>query len=172
MMMYIEAFFFAFLATIAFGVLFQGPKRILWLSGIIGAVGWVVFIALKKMFLILSFSANFLATVVIALLSEIFARVWRAPATVFEIPAIIPLVPGLGMYTGMRYILLDYSNFGSEVLMGAAMDSCAIALGIMMVSGAFRALKTSSELARQHRQALWGTAVSPELYVTDPEDEE
>ncbi|MBQ9284124.1 MAG: threonine/serine exporter family protein, partial [Acidaminococcaceae bacterium] len=65
MMMYIEAFFFAFLATIAFGVLFQGPKRILWLSGIIGAVGWVVFIALKKMFLIHSFSANFLATVVI-----------------------------------------------------------------------------------------------------------
>ncbi len=45
MMEYIQAFFFAFLATVAFGVLFQGPKRILWGSGLIGGLGWVVFIS-------------------------------------------------------------------------------------------------------------------------------
>ena len=43
---YLQAFVFAFFATVAFGVLFQGPKRILWRSGLIGALGWVVFIAL------------------------------------------------------------------------------------------------------------------------------
>ena len=71
MMHYLQAFVFAFLATVAFGVLFQGPKRILWRSGLIGGLGWVVFIGLKESFSVHSFSANFLATVTIALASEI-----------------------------------------------------------------------------------------------------
>ncbi|MDY6292404.1 MAG: threonine/serine exporter family protein [Succiniclasticum sp.] len=170
-MKYAEAFVFAFFATVAFGVLFQGPKRILWRSGIIGGIGWVIFIVLKNGFSIHSFSANFLATIAIAVISEIFARVWKEPVTVFEIPAIIPLVPGLGMYQGMRYILNNYVNFGNEILLGAALDSCAIALGIMMVSGIFRALKTGNDFARQRQQDLLGTEISPELYVTDPENE-
>ena len=107
MMHYLQAFVFAFFATVAFGVLFQGPKRILWRSGLIGGLGWLAFIGMKELFSVHSFSANFLATVLIALFSEIFARIWKEPVTVFEIPAIIPLVPGLGMYKGMNYILQD-----------------------------------------------------------------
>ena len=171
MLHYLQAFVFAFLATVAFGVLFQGPKRILWRSGLIGALGWVVFIGLKESFSVHSFSANFLATVLIALVSEIFARIWKEPVTVFEIPAIIPLVPGFGMYRGMNYILQDYVGYGSEVLLGAAMDACAIALGIMMVSGVFRALKTGSDMARQRQQDLLGTDIASDLYVSDPEEE-
>ena len=44
----LQAFFFAFLATVAFGILFQGPKRILVQSGVIGAAGWLLFITLKS----------------------------------------------------------------------------------------------------------------------------
>ena len=168
---YLEAFVFAFLATVAFGILFQGPKRILWRSGLIGGLGWVVFIGMKELFSIHSFSANFLATVLIALVSEIFARIWKEPVTVFEIPAIIPLVPGFGMYKGMTLILQDYVSYGSEVLLGAAMDACAIALGIMMVSGVFRALKTGSDMARQRQQDLLGIDISQDLHVTNPEEE-
>jgi uncharacterized membrane protein YjjB (DUF3815 family) len=172
MMHYLQAFVFAFFATVAFGVLFQGPKRILWRSGLIGGLGWLAFIGMKELFSVHSFSANFLATVLIALFSEIFARIWKEPVTVFEIPAIIPLVPGLGMYKGMNYILQDYVSYGSEVLLGAAVDSCAIALGIMMVSGIFRALKTGSDMALQRQQDLLGTAVSKDLYVSDPDEEQ
>ena len=165
---YLQAFVFAYFATVAFGVLFQGPKPILWRSGLIGAMGWVVFSGLEGLFAIHSFSANFLATVLIAIVSEIFAR-WKEPVTVFEIPAIIPLVPGFGMYRGMNYILQDYVAYGNEVLLGAAMDACAIALGVMMVSGVFRALKTGSDMALQRQQDLLGTAVSQDLHIADPE---
>jgi uncharacterized membrane protein YesL len=48
----------------------------------------------------------------------------------------------------------------------------AIALGIMMVSGVFRALKTGSDIALQRQQDILGTTISPDLYVTDPEQEE
>lgn len=153
----IKAFGFAFLATVAFGIIFQGPKKVLWQSGLIGAVGWVVFTTLKYDYGIGSFTANFLATVMVSLLSEICARTFQQPATVFTIPAVIPLVPGLGMYQGMHLILLDDMSRGSEVLVHAGLDACAIALGIMMVSGAFRAFKTGAELAlfrkRKRREA-------------------
>ena len=172
MMHYLQAFVFAFLATVAFGVLFQGPKRILWRSGLIGGLGWMIFIGLKDLFSVHSFSANFLATVLIALVSEIFARIWKEPVTVFEIPAIIPLVPGFGMYRGMNLILQDYVSYGTEVLLGAAVDACAIALGIMMVSGVFRALKTGSDMARQRQQDLLGIEIIQDLHVADPEEEE
>ena len=73
---------------------------------------------------------------------------------------------------GVNYYDTAYIYPGSEVLLGAAMDACAIALGIMMVSGVFRALKTGSDMARQRQQDLLGTAISPDLYVSDPEKEE
>ena len=41
----------------------------------------------------------------------------------------------------------------------------------MMVSGVLRALKTGNDMARQRQQDLLGTAVPPDLYVTDPEEE-
>lgn len=65
------------------------------------------------------------------------------------------------MYQGMHYILNGDVPYGTEVLTGAALDACAIAIGLMMISGAFRALKTGGEIARLRRQDLlsWrGTA--------------
>ncbi len=165
-------FIFATIATIGFGILFQGPKRILWRGGLIGGVAWVVLTVLKNEFGIHSFSANFLASVTISLISEMAARVYKEPATVFTVPAIIPLVPGIGIYYGINLILNNHVSYGGEVLMGAVMDSCAIALGIMMVSGAFRALKTGQEMARYRQLDLLGTSVLPDLQVMDSDDEQ
>ena len=43
----ITAFGCACIATIAFAVLFQAPKNIVLLEGVIGAIRWVVFIYLR-----------------------------------------------------------------------------------------------------------------------------
>jgi len=161
----ISDFVFAFLATVSFGILFQGKKDTLWQGGIIGAVGWIVFTTLKRDFATGSFEANFIATVMVALLGELSARIFKKPATVFINPAVIPLVPGLGMYQGMHNILLGAKSYGSDVLLGAAMDSCAIALGIMMVSGAFRIVKAGEELAHLRSLDRYGIDGSSDLYV-------
>ena len=128
----ITSFIFAFIATMAFAVLFQSPKKILLTDGLIGAVGWVVFISLRDQMGYSSFYANFFGTLALALLSELSARIFKQPATVFVIPGIIPLVPGL--------INNDY-NGGMSILLTAITDSCAIAVGVMLVSSLFRVLK-------------------------------
>ena len=139
-----ESFVYSFLATIAFAVLFQAPKRTMILSGVIGAIGWVVFVYLRQHLEYNSFHSNLFATLVLALNCELCARVFKQPATVFLIPGIIPLVPGLGMYQGMKQIIEKSYEAGMNTLLTAGTDSAAIALGIMFVASIFRVLKMSA----------------------------
>ncbi len=144
------SFTFAFFTTIAFGVLFQAPRKTLVPSGIIGAVGWVVFIYLGKELEYSSFYANFFATVALSLLSELSARLFRQPTTIFVIPGIIPIVPGLGIYQGMTTIIEKNYERGLGILLTACTDAVAIALGIMVMTSFFRVLK----LGKDHRYLL------------------
>jgi len=143
---YVTAFVFAFGATVSFGVLFQAPRKILAQGGAIGALGWVLFCVLRGEFDCTSFYANFYATVLISLLSELAARTFRQPSTVFNVPAVIPLVPGLGIYQGISHIINNDFGWGAQILLQACLDAGAIALGLMMVAGLFRALKLKQSL--------------------------
>ena len=44
---YLSALAFSFSTTVAFAVLLQAPRKTLPISGIIGAVGWVVFLYVR-----------------------------------------------------------------------------------------------------------------------------
>jgi len=134
-------FFFSFIATAAFGVLFQAPKRTLWMCGIVGAVGWCIYKYTSLHMGFSSFYANFLGTIALSILAEIFARATKEPATIFIATGVIPLVPGLGMYKGMNKIIENYHDQGMNILITAGTDSMAIALGIMMVASIFRVLR-------------------------------
>ncbi len=145
---YFEAFVFAFLATVAFAVLFQAPRKSLAVSGVIGAVGWVVFVYVRKDLEYSSFYANLFATISLSLLSELAARVFKQPVTVFVIPGIIPIVPGLGMYNGMAQIIENHYDQGVNILLTAGLDASAIALGMMFMTSIFRVLKLSKDHKR------------------------
>ena len=141
----LEAFIFSFFATVAFGVLFQAPKKSLPISGAIGALGWVVFVFLRQYMEVNSFYANFIATAALSLASELCARSFKQPATIFVIPGIIPLVPGLGMYQGMAQIISKSYDNCMTILLTAGTDSAAIALGVMVMTSMFRVIKISKE---------------------------
>ena len=122
-------FIFSFIATVGFAVFFNALIP----SGIVGAIGWSLF------YYIVQISgndilANFIAALLVSYMSEILARKLKQPAVVFIIPGIIPLVPGLGMYNTMLYLIQnDYLNAiskGSDVLFVGG----AISLGILVVT--------------------------------------
>ena len=120
-------FIFSFIATVGFAVFFNVPKKALIPSGIVGAIGWSLF------YYIIQISgndilANFIAALLVSYMSEII------------IPGIIPLVPGLGMYNTMLYLIQnDYLNAiskGSDVLFVGG----AISLGILVVTSLIKTL--------------------------------
>lgn len=124
--------------TMGFAIVLQSHKRYLWLQGVIGTVGWIIFMWVKQQPGHSSFDANFLGAFSVALLGELMAMVVKQPATVLVIPGIFPLVPGLGMYLGMSKLLERSYQAGFNVLITAAGDAAAIALGIMMITSLFR----------------------------------
>lgn len=148
---YLTAFFFAFLATCGFGFILQVPLKALQTSGIIGAIGWVVFIHIARTMGSSTAYANFTATVIIALVSELAARISKQPVNIYVIPGIIPLVPGLGMYQGMTQIISGHYEYGMNILMHAGSDAGAIAMGMMLVTSIFRMFKITNE-QRKHIQ--------------------
>ncbi len=111
-------------------------------------MGWVVYVYLRKGMEYDSFFANLSATVALALLSELAARIFKQPVTIFVIPGIIPIVPGLGMYMGMTKIIENNYDAGINILLTAALDASAIALGMMFMASIFRVLKLSKDRKR------------------------
>lgn len=129
----LENFFFSFLATVGFSIFFNSPIKSLLPSGIIGGIGWTVYIILFD-FSGNAILANFFAALLISLLSEISARKMKYPAIIFVIPGMLPLIPGLGLYNTM--LSLVEGNYTRAIAIGtdALFVSASIAMGVLLVT--------------------------------------
>lgn len=131
--MLLYAFITSFFATLGFALLFRCRKESLLLISLGGAVGWTFY----KYFTSIGMStyiANFIASCVIGLLGEIYARIERQPVTVYIIPGIIPLVPGYGVLLTMEKLLQNHTAEALGVGLKTLGESGSIAMGIVVVS--------------------------------------
>ncbi len=140
----------AFVATVAFAFLFNSPRKIVFQAGIVGAVGFAIYIYLIETVGLNSMTSNFAGTVGLSVCSEIFARRYKEPVTVFSIPGFLPLVPGLPLYRAMNYFILNDFVMGMQTFMETCLDATAIALGILCISGLAKVYKTSKHMVKAH----------------------
>ncbi|WP_373599671.1 threonine/serine exporter family protein [Paraclostridium bifermentans] len=126
-------FVFSFFCTIGFSIFLSAPKRSLPCAGLIGAIGWVLYVYLFRLTNnpILS---NFVPAAIVGILSEVSARYLKQPAIVFVIPGIIPLVPGLGMYNTMLYLVQENYELAASTGATAFLVGGAISLGVLLVT--------------------------------------
>jgi len=140
-MEYYKHFIFALISTIGFSVLFNVPKKSIFYAGLTGGVGWTIYMYIKELTLSSAF-AIFVASTIVGVLGELFARIDKKPVTTFVIPGIVPLVPGYTIYLSMvKLINQDFygaANLGTE----AVFTSGAISVGIILVTSAAKILKT------------------------------
>ena len=118
----------ALIGTVGFALIFKISLRKL----PVVAVGGLVTYAVYALFLFLlpanELVATFMASLFMALFSEICARAIRAPAVVFLFPCAIPIVPGGALYRTM-YAMLTNDNAGfvknltvtGQVILGIAL---------------------------------------------------
>ncbi|WP_066715794.1 threonine/serine exporter family protein [Clostridium sp. Marseille-P299] len=130
----------AFVAVVALSVIFSIPKKFLVYSGIVGAVGWFIYLV----FLRLNFAETtsvFIATLVVALISHSFARIFKAPVTVFLISGILPMVPGVGMYRIVYSMLSEDSSMTAYYFNHTLQIAGLIAIAIFIMDTFFRMVK-------------------------------
>ena len=130
----------AILGTVGFAVLFGTPRRSYWICGLVGAAGWVVYLLLLRlagtdgMPLFSPVLAVFFASFMVAVASQMAARLCKCAATVYLICGIIPLVPGGGIFWTAYYLVNEQFSMAFSAGFLALKLTVAIALGIILAS--------------------------------------
>ena len=125
--------FGAALGSLGFAILFNIRGDKLFIAAIIGGAGGLVYDVVLKLDHSVVVSL-FFASVAISVLSEVFARVSKCPVTTFLVCALIPLVPGGGMYYTMLEIVQDNLNGALVRGIDTVAQACSIAVGCILVS--------------------------------------
>lgn len=109
-MNYFFEFFVSTCSVFAFAYYFNAPRNTIFQTGIIAGISWVIYryvYSITDSYL----AAGFFSSFFIGMSGEIFSIKLKIPATVTILPALLPLVPGAGMYYSMYYFTLkDYDN--------------------------------------------------------------
>lgn len=127
----------AFVSTIALAIILGVPKRFTIWVGLVGAIGWFIYLAMGSGEEHIVFR-TFLATLIVALVSHSFARVMKAPVTIFLISGILPLVPGTGMYRTVYNLIIGNRSMSSFYFVQTMQLAGVMALGIFVIDSIFR----------------------------------
>ena len=98
--------FWSMWISIGFALLFNTPRRALWITGLLGGVGWgIKFMLLGTLMPEQIVITSFLGACVVGLLAVYFAHRVHTPPIVFTIPAVINMIPGKFGYEFMMNII-------------------------------------------------------------------
>ncbi|WP_175986685.1 threonine/serine exporter family protein [Bacillus sp. Marseille-Q1617] len=129
-MIIVEHLITSFIAAAAFGIIFNAPKESLFKCGIVGMLGWIIYMImfLNETDAVL---ATLLASFVVAVISQVFAKMYKTPVIIFSVAGIIPLVPGGLAYDAMRNFVQNDYNAAITLAAKAFMISGSIAVGLI-----------------------------------------
>jgi len=145
MMTILKLLVLAFFGSLAPAVAINIEKRLLLWAGLGGMLGILTALLVNPSVVSFSISQIFAGTIVIGLYSEVLAKILKAPATVFVIPGIFPLVPGITAYKTIQAFVNN--EVTEAILLGidTVAKAFTIAFGIMLVTALFRLVRRTRE---------------------------
>lgn len=112
---------FSYLATVAFAIIINVPRKALNLAGWAGMMGWLAYWLLMEVGSG-RMMANLVGAFVIGLCGIFFARYKKMPVIIFNIPGFVPLVPGAVAYQAVRATVLGRPGRGLAVCQSGGHD--------------------------------------------------
>lgn len=133
-------FVISFLSTVGFGLITNVPRRSLLPAGITGSLAWVAYYLVLQVDpgLILP---NFTAAIVIGILGNISAVLFRVPVNIIYVPSLVSLVPGGILYLGMRSFTLGREAPTSQYLFNTLTIAISLAVGFVVAEVIFYRIK-------------------------------
>lgn len=123
----------SFLASFGFGIIFNIKGKHLIFASIGGALSWFSYLYLKENN-ISDVLSLFISSILFSIYSEICARRLKTPVTTIVICALIPLVPGSGMYYTMYKTISGNISNAVELGINTLASAGTLALGVIFVS--------------------------------------
>lgn len=129
--------FGVWIAVATSSVMFLVPRKFVFYCALTGAVGQFIYLISVQGGIDVVISV-FIGSMGVALFCHSLARVFKAPVTIFLIPGILPMVPGLSMYRAVYYLITGYRELASYYLAEAIQIAGMIALAIFIMDSVFR----------------------------------
>lgn len=127
----------AFFAIFGFSLILEVPRRYLFFTGIAGSICWFFYLAVHEAGCSFVMAA-FISCLVVAVISHIFARVLKAPVTVFLVPGILPTVPGASIYRCVYFMIQGLTELSYKYFVQTIQIAGGMALAIFIVDSFFR----------------------------------
>lgn len=132
------SFFLGFLlslcGSLGYGMMVNAPRQTLLSSALTGGLAWIAYL------LILDLTggiwlANLVASLMIGVLSNVFAKRIGTPVNILSIPCMISLVPGGTIATSMRYFAQGDVLQGQSFFVRTLLICFSLALGFVLAEG-------------------------------------
>lgn len=116
--------------ALGFSLIFNVRRELLPAAAFGGLLDWGVYMMAEWFFGNGVFLPSVVAAAFASIYAEAMARVEKTPATVFYIPALIPLIPGGSLYYTMSYAVLG--QWDQVQSYGASTAYCALGIAVGM----------------------------------------
>ena len=147
----------AFLGAMGFALLFNTKKEKILPASFGGVLEWGIYLLCAR-YMDGIFVPCLIASAFCALYAEVLARGLKAPATVFFVPSIVPMIPGSGLYYAMSYAVQKDWGMARKQGFLTAQYALGIALGISLVWALIHMLRVISAEIRQRKGSLGNRA--------------
>ena len=125
----------AFFGTVGFAMLVHTPRRAWLASGLIAAFSYLVYWGLVR-FGFSDPASIFAGSLFGSLAGQLCARKMKIIGTVFLMSAIVPVVPGLGLYRMMSLLgqgrISDGANMGIQAMITIGMIALGLGAGALL----------------------------------------
>lgn len=123
----------SFIASLGFGMVFNIRGKNLIFAALGGGLSWFCYLFFKNQGMsdVLCF---FCSSIIFSIYSEICARKLKTPVTTIIICALIPLVPGAGMYYTMYETITGNVDKAIQLGLNTCASAGSLALGVIFVS--------------------------------------
>jgi uncharacterized membrane protein YjjB (DUF3815 family) len=122
------------LSSVAFGVVFQVPRRYMWTALVSGATGYVVTAFAVRRIPEAPHVAAFCAALAVCILSNALARWMNKPAQLFQLPGMILLVPGSFGFVSLDQLLAKRAEAGVQEAFAMALVGAALVIGVLVAN--------------------------------------
>ena len=138
----------AFLAVAAAAILLESPKKHIFTTALVGAIGWGIYLLCIET--LGSVMSTYISGLVISTQSHIFSRIFKVPVTIFFLPGFFPLVPGSGMYLTVYEFIQGNTDLAQGHLQNTIQIAGMIALAIFTIDTVFKVVKRA-QLIKEDR---------------------
>jgi uncharacterized membrane protein YjjP (DUF1212 family) len=121
-------------SSVAFGVLFQVPRRYMWTALVSGATGYAVTALAMRHIPEAPHVAAFCAALAVCVLANALARIMDRPAQLFQLPGMILLVPGSFGFVSLGDLLAKKAEAGVQEGFMMALVGAALVIGVLVAN--------------------------------------